>query len=643
MAIVAPYGSWKSPITSELIVSGSIGLGDLAIDGDTFYWTELRPTEKGRSVLVKQTAAGQSDVTPTPWNVRSRVHEYGGGAYTVQDGTAYFVNNSDQRIYQQVGEQAPEPLTAESECDRYADIVVDIQRNHLICIRETHQDKVINTLVSIDLKAEAPIQTLAEGHDFYASPCLSPDGTQLAWLTWDNPNLPWDGTDLWLATVTTSGTLTDPQHVAGGPDESIFQPQWSPDGQLYFVSDLTGWWNLYGWQNEAGPPLCPLSAEFGLPQWVFGMSTYGFISATEILCTYNQQGQWRLGRLEISSGQLVEIETPYTDISGLKVGNAFAAFKGSSPTRTTEIVQFHLQTQQQSVVCSASSVEVDPGYLSVPELVEFPTENNLTAYGFYYPPTNQDYQRPKTEKPPLLVKSHGGPTAATSSSLSLKIQYWTSRGFAVLDVNYGGSTGYGRAYQHRLRDQWGIVDVDDCTNGAKYLAGQGLVDQDRMTITGSSAGGYTTLAALTFRDVFKAGASYYGIGDLVALAKDTHKFEARYLDRLIGPYPERKDLYEARSPINHVEQLSCPVIFLQGLEDKVVPPNQAEAMVKALSAKGIPVAYVTFPEEQHGFRQAPNIKRALDSELYFYGQVFGFAIADAVDAIDIINLSPVSD
>ncbi|MGF1602885.1 MAG: prolyl oligopeptidase family serine peptidase [Thermosynechococcaceae cyanobacterium] len=641
MAAVAPYGSWTSPITSELIVSGSIGLGDLALDGDTLYWTELRPTEKGRSVLVQRTVAGQSDVTPVPWNVRSRVHEYGGGAYTVQNGTAYFVNNSDQRIYRQVGEQAPEPLTSESDCDRYADIVIDAQRNRLICIQEKHQDAVINTLVSIDLKAEASLQTLAEGHDFYASPCLSPDGTQLAWLTWDNPNMPWDGTELWLATVTAAG-LSEPQCIAGGPDESVFQPQWSPDGQLYFVSDRTGWWNLYRWRDKNAQPLCPRSAEFGLPQWVFGMTTYGFISATEILCNYNQQGQWRLGRLAINSGKLTEIETPYTDISGIKVGNTIAAFKGSSPTRATEIVQLNLQTQQQSVICSASSLEVDPGYLSVPELLEFPTENNLTAYGFYYPPTNQDYQGPATEKPPLLVKSHGGPTAATSSSLSLKIQYWTSRGFAVLDVNYGGSTGYGRAYQHRLRDQWGIVDVDDCTNGAKYLAQQGLVDGNRMTITGSSAGGYTTLAALTFKDVFKAGASYYGIGDLEALAKDTHKFEARYLDRLIGPYPERQDLYKERSPINHVEQLSCPVIFLQGLEDKVVPPNQAEAMVNALKAKGIPVAYVTFPEEQHGFRQAENIKRSLDSELYFYGQVFGFAIADNVSPITITNLGPAS-
>lgn len=632
MPTVAPYGSWQSPITSDLIVAGTIGLGDLAIDGDVLYWTELRPTEKGRSVLVRD----GREVTPAPWNVRSRAHEYGGAAFTVHQGTTYFVNNGDQRIYRQVGEQPPEPLTLETATDRYADLVVDAERERLICICEDHQSDVVNTLVSVDLSATGSPQTLDQGHDFYASPCLSPDGSQLAWLTWDHPNMPWDGTELWLATVMPDGTLSQPQQIAGGPEESVFQPQWSPDGQLYFVSDRTGWWNLYRWNSTEVEPLCQMEAEFGLPQWVFGMSTYGFISATKLLCAYNCQGQWRLGCLE--DGKLTEIETSYTDISGLKVGATFATFKGSSPTTATEIVRLNLQTHQCTVVQSASQLNLDSGYLSVPDLLEFPTENGLTAYGFYYPPTNQDYQGPADERPPLLVKSHGGPTAATSSSLSLKIQYWTSRGFAVLDVNYGGSTGYGRAYQHRLRDQWGIVDVDDCVNGARYLAEQGKVDRDRMTITGSSAGGYTTLAALTFKDVFKAGASYYGIGDLEALAKDTHKFEARYLDRLIGPYPERQDLYQARSPIHHVEQLSCPVIFLQGLEDKVVPPNQAEAMVNALKAKGIPVAYVTFPEEQHGFRQAENIKRALDSELYFYSRVFGFAIADAVTAVEIANL-----
>ncbi len=638
-SVVAPYGSWTSPITSELIVAGSIGLGDLAIDGESLYWTELRPTEKGRSVLVTQGTDQPSDVTPAPWNIRSRVHEYGGAAFTVAQGTVYFINNSDQRLYRQDQGQAPVPLTPENTSSRYANPIIDHRNNRLICICETHQaEEVSNTLVSVDLKTASPPQNLDQGHDFYASPCLSPDGTQLAWLSWDNPNLPWDGTDLWLATLETDGSLSQPQHIAGGPDESVFQPQWSPDGQLYFVSDRTGWWNLYRWHEHQAQPLCPQSAEFGLPQWVFGMSTYGFISADHILCTYNLHGEWHLGRLEINSGQLTEIDTNYTDISGLKVGSTFAAFKGSSSTKATEVVTLDLATDQPSIVRSASQLELDPAYISAPELLEFPTENGLTAYGFYYPPKNKDFQGPTTEQPPLIVKSHGGPTASTSSSLSLKIQYWTSRGFALLDVNYGGSTGYGRAYQHRLRDQWGIVDVDDCVNGAQYLAKQGLVDCDRMAITGSSAGGYTTLAALTFRNVFKAGASYYGIGDLEALAKDTHKFEARYLDRLIGPYPERQDLYQARSPIHHVEQLSCPVIFLQGLEDKVVPPNQAEAMVNALKSKGIPVAYVTFPEEQHGFRQAENIKRALDSELYFYSRVFDFAIADQVESIPIQNL-----
>ncbi|MEG4985891.1 S9 family peptidase [Microcoleus sp. BR0-C5] len=647
MNTVSPYGSWKSPISSDLIVSGTIGLGQITIDGDDIYWVEGRPSEAGRSVLVRRTPDGTiNDVTPPPFNVRTRVNEYGGAAFVVAGSVVYFSHFADQRIYTQTLNSQPEPLTPTAN-SRYADAIVDKQRNRLICVREDHagEGEPVNTIVSINLDNGADIQILTQGNDFYASPRLSPDGSLLSWICWNHPNMPWDGTELWVAEINADGSLGKQYLVAGGIEESIFQPEWSPDGVLYFVSDKSNWWNFYRTVNPRLPreqqevePLCEMAAEFGLPQWVFGMSTYAVVSESKIICTYTQQGLWYLASLDLRTKQLTTIETPYTDISSVKARGETVVFLASSPTESTAIVQLHLATSQLEILRKSSNLSVNPGYLSVPEPIEFPTENNLTAFGFFYPPKNQDFAAPAGEKPPLVVKSHGGPTAATSSSMNLKIQYWTSRGFAVLDVNYGGSTGYGREYRKRLQDSWGIVDVDDCANGAKYLAQKGLVDGERMAIAGGSAGGYTTLCALTFRDVFKAGASYYGVSDLEALATDTHKFEARYLDGLIGPYPERKDLYVARSPIHSAERLSCPVIFFQGLEDKVVPPNQAEMMVEILKAKGLPVAYVAYEGEQHGFRRAENIKRTLDGEFYFYSRVFKFELAEPVEEVVIFNL-----
>ena len=648
MNTISPYGSWKSPITSDLIVSGTVGLGQIAIDGDDIYWIEGRPSEAGRSVIVRRTPDGKiTDVTPAPFNVRTRVHEYGGGSFAVAAGVVYFSHFADQRIYCQRLDSQPEPLTPAANC-RYADVIVDNQRNRLICVREDHagEGEAVNTIVSINLDNGEDIQILTEGNDFYASPSLSPDGSQLCWISWNHPNMPWDGTELWVAEINADGFLGKKQLVAGGLEESIFQPEWSLDGVLYFVSDKSNWWNLYRTplnppllRGEAGiEPLCEMAAEFGLPQWVFGMSTYAVVSKSKIICTYTQQGKWHLASLDLIAKKLTTIETPYTDISSVKARGEIVIFLAGSPTESTAIVQLNLATSQREVLRRSSDLSIESGYLSVPEPIAFPTENGLTAFGFFYPPKNQDFAAPAGEKPPLVVKSHGGPTAATSSSMNLKIQYWTSRGFAVLDVNYGGSTGYGREYRKRLQDSWGIVDVDDCANGAKYLAQKGLVDGNRMAIAGGSAGGYTTLCALTFRDVFKAGASYYGVSDLEALATDTHKFESRYLDGLIGPYPERKDLYVARSPIHSAERLSCPVIFFQGLEDKVVPPNQAEMMVEILKAKGLPVAYVAYEGEQHGFRRAENIKRTLDGEFYFYSRVFKFELAESVEEVPIYNL-----
>lgn len=638
---ISPYGCWKSPITADLIVAGTIGLSSILLDNTDTYWIEARATEAGRNVIVRKTADGTiTDVTPSPFNVRNRVHEYGGGSFTVKDGIIYFSNFSDRRIYQQTPNSQPQALTPVAD-SHYADGVIDSQRQRLICVREDFSSgshEPVNQLVSINLKNGEDIQILAAGSDFYASPRLNPDGSQLAWLTWNHPNLPWDGTQLWVAPILENGFLGEAVSVAGGVDESIFQPEWSPDGILYFISDRTNWWNLYRWHNGEIEPLYKKDAEFGLPQWVFGMSTYGFQSAHRLICTYTEDGNWYLASLNLQTKQLEVIETPYTSISSLHVANNRAVFIGGSGIEATALVEIDLGTYNITVLRKSSELEIETGYLSIPQPIAFPSENNLTAYGFFYPPQNQDYQAPPTEKPPLIVKSHGGPTSSTSSTLNLRIQYWTSRGFAVLDVNYGGSTGYGRAYRQRLKDNWGIVDVDDCTNGAKYLVAKGLVDQARLAIAGGSAGGYTTLAALTFRDTFRAGASYYGISDLEALAKDTHKFEARYLDGLIGAYPERQDLYKMRSPIHFTDKLSCPVIFFQGSEDKVVPPNQAEMMVEALKNKGLPVAYILYEGEQHGFRRAENIKRTLEAELYFYSRIFGFELAEAIEPVVIHNL-----
>ena len=636
----APYGSWKSPITSDLIVAAAIKLGQIALDGEEVFWTEMRPAEGGRYVVVRRSPDGRTaDVTPPPFNARTRVHEYGGGAAVVADGTIYFSNWEDQRIYRQDPGDRPRPITPEGAL-RYADGGIDRRRGRLICVREDHTvaGEPVNTLVRLDLGGGGAAHVLVSGNDFYASPRISPGGSQLAWLTWNHPNMPWDGTELWVGELRADGSLGRTGRVAGGVDESIFQPEWSPDGVLYFVSDRTGWWNLYRWRDGRVEPVIEMEAGFGRPQWLFGMSTYAFASAGRIICTYIGQGAWRLASLDVATGGLDLIETPYTEIEYVRAAPGRAVFLAGSPAEPTSVVQLDLATGQLDVLRRFSQVAVAPGYLSSPRAIEFPTESGLTAHAFFYAPKNVDYAAPPGERPPLLVLSHGGPTSARFGTLDPGIQYWTSRGIAVLDVNYGGSTGYGRAYRQRLEGQWGVVDVDDCVNGARYLAGQGEVDGDRLIIRGGSAGGYTTLCALTFRHAFKAGASYYGVSDLEALAQEMHKFESRYLDRLVGPYPERKDLYRERSPIHFTDRLSCPVIFFQGLEDQVVPPNQAESMVEALRARGLPVAYVPFEGEQHGFRRAENIKRAFDAELYFYSRVFGFELADPVEPVPIENL-----
>jgi len=641
---IAPYGAWKSPITSALIVARAVRLEAPRFDGPDLYWIEGRPSEGGRNVIVRRAADGDlRDVLPAPFSARTRVHEYGGGAYTVHQGVLYFSNFSDQRLYRLLPGDAPRPLTPALPL-RYADGVVDAARGLLFCVREDHRaadQEARNTLVHLPLTGEVTEGVvIAEGYDFYATPRLHPAGDRLAWLCWNHPNMPWDGCELWLADVRPDGSLANARCVAGGEEESIFQPTWGPDGQLYFVSDRSGWWNLYRLEGNAARPLQPMEAEFGQPQWVFGQSTFVFPDAHTLLCSYEQEGTDHLGKLDLRTLAFETLPLPYSSLGQLTSGPAGrVALLTGSPTEATALQLFDPATGVGTPIRRSTELTLDPGYLAIPEALTFPTSNGLTAHAFFYRPQNRDFAAPEGERPPLLVLSHGGPTGAASSALNLSIQYWTSRGFAVLDVNYGGSTGYGRAYRQRLNGNWGVVDVEDCINGARYLVERGEVDGARLAIRGGSAGGYTTLCALTFHKIFAAGASHFGIGDAEALARDTHKFESRYLDRLIGPYPERADLYRARSPIHFTDRLACPVIFFQGLEDPVVPPNQAEAMVAALKEKGIPVAYVSFEGEQHGFRRAENIQRALDAELYFYSRIFGFEPAEPLEPVAIENLN----
>ena len=487
-------------------------------------------------------------------------------------------------------------------------------------------------------------EVLISGSDFYSSPRLSPDGSRLCWLSWNHPNMPWDGTELWVGELGQDGSVGERRLVAGGIAESICQPEWAPDGCLYFVSDRSGWWNLYRWDGQtdqvAGESILPMEAEFARPQWIFGANCYGFVSAGRAICAVNRSGVWELLDVDLKSGRWTALEIggySAMDRSDLRIDANQVLFEAGGPTEPNALLRLDLASGQLCLLRRSSTTPVDPGYLSIPETIEFPTEGGLTAHAFFYRPQNRDFAAPEGAKPPLLLKSHGGPTAATSNALDLEIQFWTSRGFAVVDVNYGGSTGFGREYRRRLERNWGVVDVDDCVNAALYLVDRGLVDERQLAIDGGSAGGYTTLAVLTFRDIFSAGASYYGVSDLESLARDTHKFESRYLDSLVGPYPKDAAVYRERSPINFTERLSSPIIFLQGLEDRIVPPDQAETMFNSVRAKGIPTAYLTFPGEQHGFRQAGNIKRALEAELYFFSRIFGFEPADEIAPVNIEN------
>ncbi|MFP6664053.1 MAG: S9 family peptidase [Deltaproteobacteria bacterium] len=625
---IAAFGTWESPLQPDTMVAGQVGLGSPLPSGFGLLWTESRPSEGGRVALVCEEAAGEvADLLDAAWSLRSRAHEYGGGALAANATRLVFSNDADQRLYvRNVGTAAPCPLTPAGKF-AFADIALDERRAGLFCVRENHSQagEAQNEIVRISWAGEE-IAVVVAGRDFVAAPRLSPDGTQLAWIAWDHPNMPWDDSEVWLADIDERGDLARARCIAGGPGEAVFQPEWSPAGVLHFVSDKSGWWNLYRWENDQARPLCPMEAEFGLPQWVFGMRTYAFASEDEILCTWGRGGVWQLGRLDTRSGRLQAIDTPFSGFDGIRVDGRHLSFLGARRDGPSAIVSLDLADDSVRIVRESGQALLTPGDISHPETLEIRTPDGACTHAFFYPPNNARFTAPIGELPPLRVKSHGGPTGSARADFDPRIQFWTTRGFAVVDVNYRGSTGYGRAYREALKGHWGVHDVADCEAAALHLARAGRVDAKRLTIQGGSAGGYTTLAALAFTDTFACGASHYGIGDLAALARDTHKFESRYLDALVAPWPAGEAIYAARSPLAHADQLSCPVIFFQGLDDKVVPPNQAEAMVAALKAKGIRVEYIALAGEGHGFRRAESIIKVLNRELAFFCEVLGIPL-----------------
>jgi len=639
----ASYGSWPSPITAERIARGSVGVNwPEAADGG-LWWIERRPAEEGRSVVMRRAPDGTiAEAIPAGFDARTRVHEYGGGAFAVDGDTLVFSNDADGRLYRVDPGGAPVPITPEPDSPRalrYADGCVAPGRGFQIWVRERHEGdgEPANELVAVDPSGDTEVKPIAEGHDFYSFPRVSPDGTRLAWTTWDHPRLPWDGTELWVADLGPGGSLGDERLVAGGAAESVFQPEWSPDGVLHFVSDRSGWWNLY--RGEQAEALCPREAEFGSPQWVFGLSTYAFTGDGRIACVVNEGGFARLALLA-PGGELDFLELEYEPtLYGPRVRSdgSLIAFAGGSTRHAQAIVTVDAQTRELEVVARSTDEDPDPALVSVPRAIEFPTAGgSATAHALYFAPRNPGVTPRPDERPPLMVVIHGGPTGQAAPDLDLEIQFWTTRGFAVVDVNYRGSTGYGREYMRMLDGQWGVYDVEDCVAAAEHLAHAGQVDGSRLVIRGGSAGGYTTLGAVAWTDTFAAGASYFGVADVGALFETTHKFEARYDETLIGNDPA---VWRERSPLYSADRITAALLILQGLEDAIVTPDQAEMMVDALRRNGTPYAYLAFEGEQHGFRKAENIQRSLEAELYFYGKVLGFEPADELEPVTIHNLA----
>ena len=644
MATTAPYGSWASPITTDLVASeGGVSFAYLDISEEGVYWTESRPQESGRSALVFRPHGGEpTDVVPSEFNVRTRVHEYGGGAWFRHGRVAFCSSFDDSRLYriEEPGAE-PRPITpepSEPHALRYADGRVFAGGHLIVCVRELHgEGEPVNELVVLPADGSSEPKVIATGRDFYAAPRPSPDGSSLAWLAWDHPHMPFEGTDLCVADLASDGSLSNGRRVAGSEQESIFQPEWSSDGLLYFVSDRTGWSNLYVERDGEVHPLTSEEAELGYPQWVFDLSRYAFLADGRIACIFTRAAIDSLELFDPESGNLELLDLPYTTYSSpsLQSHGTRLVFPASTPIDAAAVIELDLDSGDRKILRRSTEVKLDERYISVAQPVDFPGADGLNSHGFYYAPANSDFSGPDDELPPLVVFVHGGPTAHVSPSLDLQVQLFTSRGIAVVDLNYGGSTGYGREYQDRLRGRWGEIDVEDSAAAARYLGDRGDIDLARVQITGGSAGGYTTLMALAVRDEFASGVSYYGVADLVTFHEDTHKFESHYDEYLVGPWPDAIHLYRDRSPVVHADSISDPLLLLQGLDDKVVPPSQAEVIVDALKRRGIPYAYIAFAGEGHGFRKAENIKRASEAHLSFLAQVSGFAPADEIEPIEI--------
>jgi dipeptidyl aminopeptidase/acylaminoacyl peptidase len=673
-ARIAPYGSWASPLDAASAAGLTLSLGEVWFDHGTWYWLEGRPHEQGRQVIVKSSGDAPVDVTPRDINVRSRVHEYGGGAYAVRDGVICFSNFADGQVHRLIAGGASKALTPPSS-QRYADLQFDPRRGRIMAVNEDHSSHPVadasrplgngpiagddgsppaegrrapepaNRIVAIDLEPAlgSPPRVLVSGSDFYASPRVSPDGTYLAWLSWNHPHMPWDSAELWLARFDADGSLTGAQRIAGGPTESAAQPEWSPDGRLYFAWDRSGWWNLYriGVEAPTAAPgtsapeqLTSLQAEFGRPHWTFGTRTYGFLRDGALVAAVRESGTDRLVRIDVATGQVGDWTTRYSEIDDVCVGGDAVALVAGNATEPVSVVLLSA-TGKGEVLRRSSTAALDPAYVSTPQAVTFPGAGGSVGHAVLYAPQNPDFDGPDEERPPLIVRVHGGPIGSSLRSLNLTIQFFTTRGFAVMDVDYAGTTGYGRAYRERLHERWGVADLDDCVAAAQMLADRGVVDGKRMAIRGGSAGGYTTLCAMAFRDTFAAGVSLYGIADLELLASDTHKFEAHSMDWLVGPYPATRTRYRERSPIHAADRIRAPLLILQGLDDRVVPPNQAQAIADALERSGIPHAFVAFEGEDHGFRRAENLQRALEAEVSFYAQIFGITIDDPIPPVQI--------
>ncbi|HEX8824709.1 MAG TPA: prolyl oligopeptidase family serine peptidase [Archangium sp.] len=647
----APYGSWKSPISADMIATQSLSLGEVAVDGDDVYWLEVRPGDRGRHAIVRRTLDGTlSDILPVPaegkpaYSSRSLVYGQGGGSFAVSEGLVVFVNHAsggahvDQRLYRVNPGRTPVPLTPDTGGKhRYGDLVMDRTRHRVMAVREDwrnlEDDQPRSALVAVDIDGQRQ-RVLAEGRDFYSSPSLSPNGRRLAWLEWDYPCMPWDGCELWVADVDEDGSLRNPRLVAGGTTESIFQPEWSPQGELYFVSDRNNWWNLYRLQGRSVVPVLERKAEFGAAQWNLGMSTYAFISPRHVVCAFNEQGQWKLGRLDVVLGQFAELSTPYTDITQVRGGFSTAYFVGGGPEHPASVVRLDLESGTPQVLKASSRLPEDlTPYLSRCQPLHYPTTELGEAHAWYYPPSNPDHSAPAGQKPPLLIMNHGGPTASASTKLDWTIQYFTSRGFAVVDVNYRGSTGYGREYRLSLYGNWGVMDVDDCANAALLLVQEGKVDARRLAARGTDASGYTTLSLLAFRDILRCGVSHGGVSNLELLVEHAEKLEAHYMDQMLGPLPESKQLLQDRSPCFHMDlNKRSPVLFIQPRQDARAPARQTEEMVRQLKANDVPTAVLTVDRD--------SVKRALEVELSFYARVLDITLAEPLEPVALERALP---